>query len=200
MSGQASDFTLIVTIGYTGLRWGETIGLEHPFLHTRRDPRRMAAPRNQGHLPPDPAQRRLLPQPEMGTRPARRPAALPDRSPGPPGRSDRRSPLQLRQASTRARGRYLFTGPDGGHYRRSNYARRIFRPACDGRYPSVSGKPPRLIIADTTTLPGIPIAAWPAPPVTGDLASATGNRRAAAASRPSPTAPRWPAGSPSSPA
>src|SRR5262249_41065606 len=32
VSGQASDFTLIVTIGYTGLRWGETIGLEHPFL------------------------------------------------------------------------------------------------------------------------------------------------------------------------
>ena len=29
-------------------------------------------------------------------------------------------------------GRYVFLGPDNGHYRRSNYARRVFRPACDG--------------------------------------------------------------------
>ena len=31
-------------------------------------------------------------------------------------------------------GRYVFLGPDGGHYRRSNYARRVFRSACDGRH------------------------------------------------------------------
>ena len=29
----------------------------------------------------------------------------------------------------------LFLSPDGGHHRRSNYARRIFQPAADGRYP-----------------------------------------------------------------
>jgi hypothetical protein len=33
-------------------------------------------------------------------------------------------------------GRYVFLGPDGGHYRRSNYARRVFRLACDGRHES----------------------------------------------------------------
>lgn len=26
-------------------------------------------------------------------------------------------------------GRYVFYSPDGGHYRRSNFARRVFRPA-----------------------------------------------------------------------
>ena len=31
---------------------------------------------------------------------------------------------------------FLFLGPDGGHARRSNYAARIFRPACDGIYPA----------------------------------------------------------------
>ena len=58
-------------------------------------------------------------------------------------------------------GRYVFLGPDGGHYRRSNYARRIFRPACDGRHEAKDGRPPKLVIADATTWPGVPIAAWP---------------------------------------
>jgi hypothetical protein len=38
-------------------------------------------------------------------------------------------------------GRYVFLGPDGGHHRNSNYARRIFRPACDGRHPPANGSP-----------------------------------------------------------
>ena len=29
MTGRDEDFTMILTIGYTGLRWGEAIGLEH---------------------------------------------------------------------------------------------------------------------------------------------------------------------------
>jgi hypothetical protein len=58
-------------------------------------------------------------------------------------------------------GRYFFLGPDGGHYRRSNYARRVFRPACDGRYEAKEGRPPKLVIADATTWPGVPIAGWP---------------------------------------
>jgi hypothetical protein len=58
-------------------------------------------------------------------------------------------------------GRYIFLGPDGGHYRRSNYARRVFRPACDGRHKAKDGRPPKLVIADATTWPGVPIAAWP---------------------------------------
>jgi hypothetical protein len=58
-------------------------------------------------------------------------------------------------------GRYIFLGPDGGDYRRSNYARRVFRPACDGRHEASSGQPGKLVIADATTWPGVPIAAWP---------------------------------------
>src|SRR5437667_4834629 len=56
-------------------------------------------------------------------------------------------------------------GPDGGHYRRSNYARRVFRPACDGRFEPAPSRPARLVIADPTAWPGIPVAMWPlAPP------------------------------------
>ena len=63
----------------------------------------------------------------------------------------------------------MFLGPDGGHPRRSNYARRVFRPACDGRYQPQPSKPPRLTIVDASAWPGIPITTWaPAPP--GDAA------------------------------
>jgi hypothetical protein len=65
-------------------------------------------------------------------------------------------------------GRYLFLGPDSGHHRNSNYARRIFRPARDGRHPPANGRPARLVTADTTAWPGTPAAAWP-PAVPGKL-------------------------------
>jgi integrase len=161
LSGQASDFILVVTIGYTGLRWGEAIGLEHAFLkpgaiHVEWQLRELngifhrippkddsyRSPNWEPSLPVDlpPFLARLLARQAQDT-----------------------ASLRCSCAETHGgTGRYLFAGPDGGHYRRSNYARRIFRPACDGRYPSASGQPARLVIADTTTLPGTPIAAWPA--------------------------------------
>src|ERR1700761_9347108 len=33
LSGRDDDFTLIITIGYTGLRWGEAIGLELGYVN-----------------------------------------------------------------------------------------------------------------------------------------------------------------------
>lgn len=44
---------------------------------------------------------------------------------------------------------------------RSNFARRIFRPAVDGRYQPARGQPARLVIADASEWPGHPTAAWP---------------------------------------
>lgn len=161
LSGQASDFILVVTIGYTGLRWGEAIGLEHAFLtqdaiHVEWQLREL-----NGNF------HRLPPKDDSYRSPNWEPCLPVDLPPF-------LIKLLARQAEATAglrcacanehggTGQYLFTGPDGGHYRRSNYARRIFRPACDGRYPSASGKPVKLVIADTTNLPGTPVAAWPA--------------------------------------
>jgi hypothetical protein len=59
-------------------------------------------------------------------------------------------------------GRYVFPSPDGRHHRRSNYDRRVFRPACDGRNEPVNGGPPRIVTVDATTWPGLPLATWPA--------------------------------------
>ncbi|MGH3273406.1 MAG: hypothetical protein ACRDNZ_03660 [Streptosporangiaceae bacterium] len=58
-------------------------------------------------------------------------------------------------------GQYVFLGPDGGHYRRSNYARRVLRPACDGLYLPTNGGPRRVVITDVAVWPGVPIASWP---------------------------------------
>ena len=69
----------------------------------------------------------------------------------------------------------MFLGPEGGHYRRSGYARRVFRPASDGRYEAIPSSPAGLIIADATAWPGVPVAVWPAAPT----AAAPGVRREA---------------------
>jgi hypothetical protein len=62
----------------------------------------------------------------------------------------------------------VFYSPDGGHYRRSNFARRVFRPACDGRYEPVRGRPGNLVVVDATAWPGSPVASW-SPAVPGKL-------------------------------
>jgi hypothetical protein len=58
-------------------------------------------------------------------------------------------------------GRYVFRSPDRAHYRRSNYGRRVFRPACDGRIDASGARLGRLVIADTTIWPGTPLAFHP---------------------------------------
>jgi hypothetical protein len=62
---------------------------------------------------------------------------------------------------------YIFLGPQGGHFRRSNYSERLVRPAADGQYPARKGKDFRMkmpVLVDVTeTLPGRPLPPWPAP-------------------------------------
>jgi hypothetical protein len=54
----------------------------------------------------------------------------------------------------------MFYSPEGGHYRRSNFARRVFRPAWDGRYEPVKGRPGCLVVVDASACPGKPVASW----------------------------------------
>jgi len=61
-------------------------------------------------------------------------------------------------------GRYLFYSLDGGHYRRSNFARRVFRPACDGRYEPTAGRPGSLVVVDSAAWPGSRLTAFPVMP------------------------------------
>lgn len=163
LSGHASDFTLLIAIAYTGLRWGETIGLERDYLR-RHEIRVEWQLREIGG-----AFHRIPPKDDSYRSPKWEPC-LPVDIP------DFLGDLLARQSSEGARqrctcfrshggsGYYVFLGADGGHHRRSNYARRVFRPACDGRLALGSNGSSRTVIADAVVWPGVPLATWPSPP------------------------------------
>ncbi len=161
LTGRDEDFTMILTIGYTGLRWAEAIGLEHEYTRPQQIHVEWQLRELRGRF------YRLPPKDDS--------YRSPDWDPGlpvdlPPFLAEllktqvKDHPRQPCSCASQheGSGRYVFLGPDGGHYRRSNYSRRVFRPACDGRHLPIARAPGRLVIADqTTTWPGTPIAAWP---------------------------------------
>ena len=130
---------MLVTIAYTGLRWGEAIGLERDYappgeIHVEWQLREL---RGRFHrLPPKDDSYRSTP----GS-----PACRSTSRPSWPGCSPTRSRPPTEACACvpehGGSGRYVFRSPDGGHYRRSNYGRRVFRPACDGRI-DASNQPP----------------------------------------------------------
>ena len=167
LSGRSDDFTLVITIAYTGMRWGETIGLERGYLYPSEIHVEWQLRELNGVF------HRLPPKDDSYRSPHWEPNLPVDLPPFLAGLLTNQAQAQPRQrcactAQHGGSGQYVFLGPDGGHYRRSNYARRVFRPACDGRYEPGPGRPARLVIADATIWPGTPVAAWPlAQPGTG---------------------------------
>ena len=164
LSGRDEDFTMVVTIAYTGMRWGETIGLERDQVHEDEIhvEWQLREIRSTFH--------RLPPKDDSYRSPNWEPCLPVDLPPFLAELLARQIKAQPRQrcacaAQHGGSGHYVFLGPDGGHPRRSNYARRVFRPACDGRYQPQPSKPPRLTIVDASEWPGIPITTWaPAEP------------------------------------
>ncbi len=179
LSGQDDDFTMLITIAYTGLRWGETVGLEREFLHPALINVEWQLRELNGkfyRLPPkDDSYRSLNWEPRV-------PVDLPPFLAAMLARQARSATGRKCPCASvhEGGGRYLFTGPDGGHHRRSDYARRVFRPAADGRYPPEKDRPGKLVIVDAATWPGCPVAAWPQALPYGPLRASVGERRAEA--------------------
>jgi integrase len=148
LTGRDDDFTMIVTIAYTGMRWGEAIGLEHEHAHPGEIhvEWQLREIRSAFHrLPPkDDSCRSLAWEPCL-------PVDLPPFLARLLARQIQGQPRNPCACVTQhgGTGLYVFLGPDGGHYRRSNYARQVFRPACDGRYEPGLGRPARLVIHET---------------------------------------------------
>ena len=183
---------MILTIGYTGLRWGEAIGLERGYLHPGEIHVEWQLREINGRF------HRLPPKDDSYRSPAWEPCLPVDFPPFLAGLLARQiqdhphPALRLRRPARRQRPVRV---PRPG--RRPLPAQQLRPPRVPPRLRrplrSHSGRPRKLIIADATTWPGVPIAAWPpADP------SRTTPRRAAGASRPSPTTHPWPAGSRSS--
>jgi integrase len=160
LSGQDDDFVLLIAIAYTGMRWAEMIGLESEYCQRELINVEWQLREVNGRfhrLPPkDDSYRSLNWAPFL-------PVDLP------PFLGELIA-LQAATACTRTcqckadhggSGHLLFTGPDGGHHRRSSYSRRIFRPSCDGKYAATNGTPEKLVIADMEAWPGRPVASWP---------------------------------------
>ena len=149
LAGRDDEFTMLVTIGYTGMRWGETIGLERdlllPALINVEWQLREINGRFHRLPPKDDSYRSTNVEPLV---PSRHPG-IPRRTADRPGRA-RAGQRCACAAEHGGSGRYVFLGPDGGHHRNSNYARRVFRPACDGRHPPVNRRPGKLVVVDAT--------------------------------------------------
>jgi hypothetical protein len=121
LSGRDEDFTLIITVAYTGLRWGEAIGLEGDYakpdeLHVEWQLREVNG-----------VMYRLPPKDDSYRSPAWEPCVPVDL---PPFLAELLTDQARSHAAQRCpcagehggSGQYVFLGPDGGHYRRSNYA------------------------------------------------------------------------------
>lgn len=170
LSGRSADFVMILTIAYTGMRWSEAIGLPVECVHgdvvdidwklyelNGRFYR--GAPKDGSMRPAD------LP-PFLAELIAAELAVTSKRCAcrsSPPVRTLSDSAVPI---SWCAGENYVFLGPDGGHFRRSSYSRRFFRPAADGWYPTVGGKNPRMaapvLVTDCELFPGRPVPPWPA--------------------------------------
>jgi len=151
---------MLVTIAYTGMRWGETIGLERdlvlPTLINVEWQLREIRGRFFRIPPKDDSYRSTNWEPLV---PVDTPVFLAELLTAQADKNPHRLCACAREHC--GSGRYMFYSPDGGHYRRSNLARRVFRPACDGRYEAVDGRPGSLVVVDATTWPGTPAASWP---------------------------------------
>jgi integrase len=158
LSGQDDDFIAIVTAGWTGVRWGELIGLE------RHDVQRAAIHldwqlselngRFEKMPPKDDSYRVIDLPPFLSDLLAHQITARPD------GR------CRCPRNACGGRDGYLFLGTDRGHPRRSGFNRRFWHPAVDGLYPATNGqhaRPARPVLVDMEPgWPGTPLRpAWP---------------------------------------
>jgi integrase len=159
LSGADTDFVMIITMAYTGMRWSEALGLLPGCLQgeqLRIDWKLYELEsRFYRGRPKDGSIRSVDMPPFLGalidcllaTYPPRMCTCTSAEPPWCPGE------------------RYVFLGPRAGHFRRSNYSSRIVRPAADGWYPKRAGRagrPAMPVLADMTgPLPGRPLPPWP---------------------------------------
>lgn len=160
LSGSDDEFVFLITLAYTGMQWAEAIGLEQDYLRLSLSNIEWQLHEISGtfhRLPPkDDSYRSTNWEPQL-------PIDLPPFLAGLlSAHVTAHAGRTCHCVSTHGgSGAYVFLSREGGHHRRSNYARRVFRPAVDGRYLRDKGQVGRLLIADTSQWPGRPIAAWP---------------------------------------
>jgi integrase len=167
LSGCDTDFILILTLAYTGMRWGEAVGLPPECVRRNKLDIHWKLYELNGQF--------YRGRPKAGSM---RTIDLP------PFLSEMLASLLDRKSSTSMKctcqerrirnddiewctgSEYVFLGPHGGHFRRSNYSERVMRPAADGWYPEKKGSHPRsampVLVDAAGHFPGRPLPPWPA--------------------------------------
>jgi len=160
LSGYDTDFVMIITIAYTGMRWSEVIGLAPACVNDDLIDISWKLYELNGRF--------YKGRPKDGSI---RPADLP------PFLAHMLADHIARTTSCTCTCRnteppwcpgaeYVFLGPGKGHFRRSNYSERFLRPAADGWYLPRKGKSPRpavpVLVTDCDSFPGRPLPPWPA--------------------------------------
>lgn len=162
LSGRDDDFIMVATLGWTGMRWGETNGLDTSQLTDGRidldwQLRQLNARFSQ--VPPKDDSARRIDLPPFLTRLLATQA----------GRSTRcRCPGHRCEAAERpASARYLFMGPSGGHMTRTRFSELCWHAAVHGatheERDAVQPRPVKPVLVDAGT--GLILRpAWPYAP------------------------------------
>ncbi len=157
LSGCDTDFVMIVTIAWTGMRWGEAVGLPPDCVREETIGIEWKLYEMGGRF--------YRGRPKDGSiRPADLPPFLAHLLTGQLGAAGgRRCTCRNTEPPWCPGGRYVFLGPGRGHFRRSAYGARFFRPAADGWYPARSQRAAAPVLVDAAfPFPCRPLPPWPA--------------------------------------
>jgi len=161
LSGRDTDFVMVIAVAYTGGRWSEIVGLIPECvrgdtvsidwkLYELNGRFYRGRPKDGSIRPADlpPFLARLFSAYLQSSAGGLRCTCRNTEEPWCPGAE------------------YVFLGPGGGHFRRSNYSERFFRPAADGWYLPRQGKSQRaavpVLVTQPDLFPGRPVPPWPA--------------------------------------
>lgn len=156
LSGRPDELIHLLTVAYTGMRWAETVGLERRYL-------RLSTIRVEQQVYEFKGRWVKKPPKDDSYRTIHLPAFLADLLSRQIQRHGDGS-CSCEGSAGCGGGRYVFLPEDGTHERRSNFGRRRFRPAVDGRHGDAKGRPGYPVLADLAQAPwpGRVCRSWPA--------------------------------------
>jgi len=165
LSGLETDFVMMVTLAYTGMRWSEVIGLPPDCVRKDALDIHWKLYELNGRFyrgrPKDGSMRTADLPPFLQDLLACHLDATPEQQCTCQGREGDNRDIEWCAGSE-----YVFLGPLRGHFRRSNYSERVMRPSADGWYPArkgTSSRPKMPVLVDLAeTWPGKPLTPWPA--------------------------------------
>jgi integrase len=195
ISGSSTDFVMLISVAYTGMRWSEAMAIAPACIHDETWDLAWKLYELDSRFyrgrPKDGSIRTVDVPPFLADLAAEYLRDVPPR----------RCPCRNTEPPWCPGAVYIFLGQRGGHFRRGNYATRMVRPAADGWYPARAGRFARqaapVLVDASGAFPGAILPPWPpaipgqpfAPPVgrgVPRLAGKTGSGRCPACAQMTP--------------